>query len=67
MQSVSAMAAVDYSDNKDIIEILTKIWNFMEDTIIKCEDKQLNILTDLFVSLLDATRLGSLQNNFCSV
>ncbi|XP_029661974.1 uncharacterized protein C1orf112 homolog [Formica exsecta] len=68
IQSVSAMVAVDYSDNKDIIEILTKLWTFVEDAIIKCEGKQLDIVSDLFVSLLDATRLGSLQDNmFCSI
>lgn len=68
MQSVSAMVAMDYSNNKDIIEILTKIWSFVEDAIIECEGKQLNILSDLLVSLLDATHVGSLQDNtFCSV
>ncbi|CAL1677663.1 unnamed protein product [Lasius platythorax] len=68
MQSVSAMVAMDYSDNKDIIEILTKIWSFVEDAIIECEGKQLNILSDLLVSLLDATHVGSLQDNiFCSI
>ena len=70
MQSVSAMIAVDYNDNKDIIEVLIKIWSFVEDAITKCEDhdKQLSILCDLVINLLDATRLGSLQDNaFCSV
>lgn len=68
MQSISAMIAVDYSDNKDIIEILTKLWTFVENAIIECEGKQLDIVSDLFVNLLDATRLGNLQDNtFCSV
>lgn len=59
---------IDYRDNKDIIEILTKIWSFVENAIIVCEGKQLNILFDLFVSLLDVTHLGSFQDNtFCSV
>ncbi|XP_050447562.1 uncharacterized protein C1orf112-like [Cataglyphis hispanica] len=68
MQSISAMIAVDYSDNKDIIEILIKLWTFVENAIIECEGKQLDIVSDLFVNLLDATRLGSFQDNmFCSI
>ncbi|XP_072756238.1 FIGNL1-interacting regulator of recombination and mitosis [Anoplolepis gracilipes] len=68
MQSISAMITVDYSDNKDIIESLNKIWTFVEDAIIECEGKQLNILTDLIVNLIDATCLGNLQDNtFCSI
>ncbi|XP_025262500.1 uncharacterized protein C1orf112 homolog isoform X2 [Camponotus floridanus] len=68
IQSISTIIMIDYRDNKDIIEILTKIWTFVESAIIVCEGKQLDILSDLFVSLLDVTHLGCFQDNtFCSI
>lgn len=67
VQSISTIIMIDYSDNKNIIEILTKIWIFVENAIIVCEGKQLNILLDLLITLLDVTRLGSFQDMFFSV
>ncbi|TGZ49167.1 Uncharacterized protein DBV15_11395, partial [Temnothorax longispinosus] len=52
MQVVSAIIAVDYSDNKDVINVLTKLWSFVAGTIIECEGKQLDLLTDLVVTIL---------------
>ncbi|XP_012222379.1 FIGNL1-interacting regulator of recombination and mitosis-like isoform X1 [Linepithema humile] len=68
LQLVSATTAIDYSDNKDIIEILTKLWIFVKDAITECEGKQLDILFDLVVILLDSTHLGNLQDDaFCAI
>lgn len=62
------MMATNYGDNNDIIEILIKLWNFVKDAITECENKQLDILFDLVVTLLDSTHLGNLQNDaFCAV
>ncbi|XP_077269468.1 FIGNL1-interacting regulator of recombination and mitosis isoform X1 [Temnothorax americanus] len=62
MQVVSAIIAVDYSDNKDVINVLTKLWSFVAGTIIESEGKQLDLLTDLVVTLLDATYLKNLHD-----
>lgn len=68
MNIVSVMITVNYSDNKDVMNILTKIWNFVAHAIIECEDKQLDLLTNLVVTLLDATHLKNLHSdNFCAV
>jgi len=68
MQIVFVMTAVDYSDDKDVINVLTKIWSFVADAIIECEGKQLDLLSDLIVILLDATHLKSLHDDsFCAV
>ncbi|XP_011878542.1 PREDICTED: uncharacterized protein C1orf112-like isoform X2 [Vollenhovia emeryi] len=68
MQIVSAMIAVDYSDNKETINALTKIWSFVADVIIECDGKQLDLLTDLVVTLLDATHLKNLNDDsFCAI
>ncbi|XP_071647997.1 uncharacterized protein [Temnothorax longispinosus] len=63
MQVVSAIIAVDYSDNKDVINVLTKLWSFVAGTIIECEGKQLDLLTDLVVTVLDATYLKNLHDD----
>lgn len=55
--------AVDYSENEDVIDILPKIWNFARDAIIECENKQLDILSNLIVILLNVTHLNSFQDN----
>lgn len=68
MQIMSVMITVDYNDNKDVINILTKIWSFVAGVIIECDGKQLDLLSDLVVILLDATRLRNLHDdNFCAV
>lgn len=62
------MIAVNYSDNRDVINVLTKIWNFIASAIIECEDKQLDLLSNLVVILLDATCLKYLHDDsFCTV
>lgn len=68
MQTVSAMTAVDYNDNKDIINVLTKIWSFVASAIVECEGKQLDLITDLVLTLFDATHLKNLHDDsFCMV
>ncbi|XP_011706023.1 PREDICTED: uncharacterized protein C1orf112-like [Wasmannia auropunctata] len=60
--------AVDYSDNKNIIDVLTKIWSIVEDSDIKYEGLHLDLLTDMVVVLLDATCLKSLHDDsFCAI
>lgn len=62
MQIVSAMQAVNYSD--DITNILTKIWTFVVDVITtECEDKQLDLLSDFILILLDGTRFENLRDD----
>ncbi|XP_020281492.1 uncharacterized protein C1orf112-like isoform X2 [Pseudomyrmex gracilis] len=63
VQLLSVMIAVDYKNNEEVIETLIKIWKFVENTIAKCEGKQLDVLSDLVVVLLDATCLESLQDD----
>lgn len=63
MQTVSTMIIVDYHDNEDVINVLTKIWSFVTSAIVECEGKQLDLLTDLIVTLLDATRLKNLHDD----
>lgn len=63
MQFVSAMIEVDYSDNNDVINVLTKLWSFVADAIIECEGKQLDLLTDLVVILLEATHFKNLYDD----
>ncbi|XP_018311038.1 uncharacterized protein C1orf112 [Mycetomoellerius zeteki] len=68
VQIMSVMIAVNYSDNRDVINVLTKIWNFIASAIIECEDKQLDLLSNLVVILLDATCLKYLHDDsFCTV
>ncbi|XP_012530927.1 uncharacterized protein LOC105833618 [Monomorium pharaonis] len=68
LRIVSIMTVVDYTDNKDVINVLTKIWNFVAGAIIECEGKQLDLLSDLVVTLLDATRLKNLKDDsFCAI
>ncbi|EGI70655.1 Uncharacterized protein C1orf112, partial [Acromyrmex echinatior] len=68
MQIMSVMTAVNYSDNRDVINVLTKIWSFVASAIIECEDKQLDLLSDLIVILLNATCLKYLHDDsFCTV
>ncbi|XP_012062881.1 PREDICTED: uncharacterized protein LOC105626181 [Atta cephalotes] len=68
MQVMSVMTAVSYSDNRDVINILTKIWCSVANAIIECEDKQLYLLSDLVVILLNATCLKYLHDDsFCTV
>ncbi|KAL0132514.1 hypothetical protein PUN28_000332 [Cardiocondyla obscurior] len=68
MQDMFAVIVVDYNDNKDVITVLTKIWSFVADTIIECEGKQLDLLTDLVVTLLNATHVNYFhQDNFCAI
>jgi len=68
MQIMSVMTAVNYNDNRDVINILTKIWCSVASAIIECEDKQLDLLSDLVVILLNATCLKYLHDDsFCTV
>ncbi|XP_018366952.1 PREDICTED: uncharacterized protein LOC108763642 [Trachymyrmex cornetzi] len=68
IQIMSVMTAVNYSDNRDVINVLTKIWSSVATAIIECEDKQLDLLSDLVVILLDATCLKYLHDDsFCTV
>jgi len=57
------MIEVDYSDNNDVIDVLTKIWSFVADAIIESEGKQLDLLTDLVLTLLDATHFQNLYDD----
>lgn len=57
------MRAVDYSDNRDISDVLVKMWSFVADAIVTCEDKQLDVLSDFVVALFDGTRLDNLQDD----
>ncbi|XP_018406843.1 PREDICTED: uncharacterized protein LOC108782939 [Cyphomyrmex costatus] len=67
-QILSVMIAVNYNDNEDVINVLTKIWSFVADAIIDCEDKHLDLLSDLIVILLDATRFKHLHDDsFCMI
>lgn len=63
MQHISAMQAVDYSDNRDISDVLVEIWSFMADTITKCKGKYLDVLSDFVVILFDSIHLDNLQGD----
>lgn len=63
MQHISTVQAVNYSDNRDINDTLVKLWNFVADTITKCEDRQLDILSDFVIILFDGTHLDNLRND----
>ncbi|KAL6268685.1 hypothetical protein P5V15_001815 [Pogonomyrmex californicus] len=65
---LSEMMTADYNDNKDVIDVLTKIWTFVAEAIIACEDKQLKLLSNFVVILFDATHLKSLHDDsFCAI
>ncbi|XP_011144526.1 uncharacterized protein C1orf112 [Harpegnathos saltator] len=63
MQRLSTMQAVDYSDNRDINDVMAKMWSFVADAIIECESRQLDLLSDFVVTLLDGTHLDNLRDN----
>lgn len=57
------MRAVDYNNNEKIIDVLIKIWSFVVDVITECEGKQLDLLSDFVIVLLDGTRLQNLRDD----
>ncbi|XP_014489086.1 PREDICTED: uncharacterized protein LOC106752135, partial [Dinoponera quadriceps] len=62
VRQISAMQVVNYSDNRDISDVLGKMWNFVADAIPECEGKQLDVLSDFLVAIFDGTRLDNLRD-----
>jgi hypothetical protein len=54
---------VDYNDNENIISIFSKIWSFIKDAVIECESKQLDVLSNLIIILLNVTCLKNFQDD----